>query len=204
MPTPINPPRLPVLGRPGAQAPAGPAPSPEQAQWDRLMSHSTGRGRAARAESELYLGPDAISNDTNQLFQLMVGSPMFQNMMRGLVQSGSQMNTGFQSALGRTGLSSSGVGAAASGLAKSATGNAIAGARGDLFAQALQTALQALQSRMQMAPTFMEERRAGPSFLEQIAGPAGAGLSMIPGVGTAATAARTAGRVASAAGRRGR
>lgn len=168
------------------------------------MANSTGRGRAARAESEMYLGPEAISNDTNALFQLMVGSPMFQNMMRGLVQSGSQMNTGFQSALGRTGLSSSGVGAAASGLAKSATGNAIAGARGDLFAQALQTALQALQSRMQMAPTFMEERRAGPSFLEQIGGGLGAGLSAIPGAGTAATVARTAGRAASAASRRGR
>jgi hypothetical protein len=164
--------------------------SPEQAQWDLLMSHSTGRGRAARAESELYLGPDAISNDTNRLFQLMVGSPMFQNMMRGLIQSGSQMNTGFQSALGRTGLSSSGVGAAASGLAKSATGNAIQGARGDMFAQALQTALQALQSRMQMAPTFMGERRAGPSVLEQIGSGIGQIGSAAPGIGQGINAAR--------------
>jgi len=147
------------------------------------MANSTGRGRAARAESEMYLGPEAISNDTNRLFELMVGSPMFQNMMRGLVQSGSQMNTGFQSALGRTGLSSSGVGAAASGLAKSATGNAIAGARGDLFAQALQTALQALQSRMQMAPTFMEERRAGPSVLEQIGGAVRGGAQAVGNFG---------------------
>jgi hypothetical protein len=211
MPRPNNPFRsdLPSLNQRPATlprpqpAPAQAAPSPEQAQWDRLMSHSTGRGRAARAESELYLGPDAISNDTNRLFELMVGSPMFQNMMRGLIQSGSQMNTGFQSALGRTGLSSSGVGAASGALAKSATGNAIQGARGDMFAQALQTALQALQSRMQMAPTFMEERRAGPSFMEGIGGQLlGGAASAIPGAGTAATVARGAGRAASAASRR--
>ncbi len=146
------------------QAPAA------RSEWDTLMSRVAPRGRAARAESEIYLGPEAIANDTNRLFELMMGSPMFQSMLRGIMQSGSQMQTGFQSALGRTGLSGSGVGAAASGLAKSATGNAISGARGDMFAQALQTALQALQSRMQMAPTFMEERRAGPSVLEQIGG----------------------------------
>lgn len=154
------------------------------------MSNSTGRGRAARAESEMYLGPLAISNDTNQLFSLMSSSPMFQNMLRQIMQQGSQMNTGFQSALGRTGLSSSGVGAAAGNLARSATGNAMIGARGELFSQALQTALQALSQRMQMAPTFMEERRAGPSVLEQIGGVARGAIGAVPGVRDAYNAVR--------------
>lgn len=165
------------------------------------MSNSTGRGRAARAESEMYLGPLAIANDTNQLFTLMQNSPMFQNMLRSIMQRGSQMNTGFQSALGRTGLSSSGVGAAVSGLANSATSNAVSGARGEMFSQALQTALQALSERMQMAPTFQEARRAAPSFGESLMGgmgPIGAVASMVPGpvgtVGRAATAASRAAR----------
>ena len=175
MPIPNTPtgPRLGALGRPSQPAPQAP-----QSEWDRIMANSTGRGRAARAESEMYLGPLAISNDTNQLFTLLAGSPMFQNMMRSIMQQGSQLNTGMQSSLGRTGLSSSGVGAATGGLARSATGNAISGARGELFGQALQTALQALQARMQMAPQFMEERRAAPTILEQAVGMAG---GVIPG-----------------------
>lgn len=138
--------------------PATPVPAGTQ-EWERQMGNVAPRSRAGRAESEIYLGPQAIANDTNELFRLLSSSPAFAQMLQSITQQGSQMNTGFQSALGRTGLSSTGIGAAAGGLAKSATSNAMTGARGELFSQALNTALQALSERLAQAQGLSESRR---------------------------------------------
>lgn len=163
---------------------------PASQEWERQMRNVAPRSRAGRAESEIYLGPQAIANDTNELFRLLASSPMFANILRGISQQGSQLNTGIQSAIGRTGLAGSGIGAATSGLASSVTGNAMAGAQGDLFRQALETALQALTSRLQMAPTLSESRRAGPSVLESIGSGIGRVGGALPGAGTVINAIR--------------
>jgi len=95
----------------------------------------------ARALS-LTVDPGLTSGITQNLFRMLSQSPAFQDILRGITQQGSRRETNIQSGLGRTGLSASGVGGVTSGLAKSATANQISGARGDLFSQALQTALQ--------------------------------------------------------------
>lgn len=97
------------------------------------------------------LGPQAITDTTQQLFQLMQSSPAFAAMLKSIMGQGQQFNTGVQSALGRTGLSGTGVGAVTGALANSATSNALTQARGQLFSDALQTALQSLMARGDLA-----------------------------------------------------
>lgn len=99
----------------------------------------------ARAQS-ITVDPALTSSITQGLFRMLSQSPAFQNILRGITQQGSRRGTAIQSGLGRTGLSASGVGGVQSGLAESATANQISGARGDLFSQALMTALQQMQN----------------------------------------------------------
>ena len=99
----------------------------------------------ARAQS-LTVDPALTSSITKGLFRMLSQSPAFQNILRGITQQGARRGTAIQSGLGRTGLSASGVGGVQSGLAGSATANQISGARGDLFSQALMTALQQMQN----------------------------------------------------------
>ena len=99
----------------------------------------------ARAQS-LTVDPALTTAITKGLFRMLSQSPAFQNILRGITQQGARRGTAIQSGLGRTGLSASGVGGVQSGLAGSATANQISGARGDLFSQALMTALQQMQN----------------------------------------------------------
>ena len=127
----------------------------------------------ARALS-LTVDPALTSSITQGLFRMLSSSPAFQNILRGITQQGARRGTAIQSGLGRTGLSASGVGGVQSGLAESATGTQISGARGDLFSQALMTALQQMQGIPEVLRTLLgqQEAEAGrpKTFTEKLTG----------------------------------
>ena len=109
----------------------------------------------------LSVDPALTSSITKGLFRLLSSSPAFQNILRGITQQGARRGTAIQSGLGRTGLSASGVGGVTSGLAESATANQISGARGDLFSQALMTALQQMQGIPDALRATLQEGQGG-------------------------------------------
>ena len=116
----------------------------------------------ARALS-ITADPALTSGITQGLFRMLSQSPAFQDILRGITQQGSRRGTAIQSGLGRTGLSASGVGGVQSGLAESATGTQISGARGDLFSQALMTALQQMGGIPEALQVIFQQQQAkGP------------------------------------------
>jgi len=108
-------------------------------------------GRAHGGLSEAY-GPEALAGQVQQMFQLLSSSPAFASLLRNVQGTASNAQTAIASNLGRTGLSGSGVGAATAGLASQLPATATAQARGDLFGQAMQAALQNLGQRLQALP----------------------------------------------------
>lgn len=134
---------------------------------------ATGAAGKALAQGNALIGPDAFAGQTEELYARLAGSPMFQAILKGAAQNASQANTGIQSALGRTGLSQSGIGAAVGGLGSSLQGNAINQAQGDLFSQAQQITLQSLLARLGITPELIQLGRRGPSVGQQLLGAVG-------------------------------
>ena len=128
----------------GLVTPPPPPPPDPRAGFENAFK---GSAKAAEEQGRYFLRPEAVANETNQLYKLMASSPAFASMLQGIMGQGSQFNTAFQGNLARTGLSGTGVGAISGGLAKGVTGNQIGQARGQLFSEALNTAIQNLTER---------------------------------------------------------
>ena len=94
-------------------------------------------------------GPGALTQNYNQIFDQMQASPGFQNTLKGINASAAGFGSNAARALGRTGASTSGIGALAGAAAQSAGGFGRAQARGGLSNAALQAAQQNLANQMQ-------------------------------------------------------
>lgn len=97
-------------------------------------------------------GPQATAQNFQQLYSLLASSPMFANLLRSSIGAGQQAQTGIQSALGRTGLSQTGVGGLMGGLAGQLPAQGALQARAGLFQQALPMTLQGQQLIAQLLP----------------------------------------------------
>jgi hypothetical protein len=114
-------------------------------------------------------GPQQQAMDTQRLYSMLMGSPAFQSMLQNYSLQGNQLGANLTAGLARRGLTGTGVGTVAQGMGQSAAGFAQTGARGDLWQQAMQMALQSLMSRMGAA-TDLYRTSQQPSFLERAFG----------------------------------
>src|SRR5678815_309266 len=89
-------------------------------------------------------GPGALSGDTTQLFQFLLRSPQFQNMLNQNAIQGQQFQRDLSQGLAQRGLSTSGIGTIANAAGQSAVSSGALGLRGDLFNQAGSLAQQNL------------------------------------------------------------
>jgi len=151
------------MPRPGSQGP----PINSYGIPDTGATAGGGRGAKAAGEMQAFFGPERLATDTLNLYKYLAGNPMFAQILKGAGQAGQTANTGIQSALGRTGLSSSGIGAVTGGLGQSLAANNMNQARAGLFNDAQQQALQLLMGRLGNFPGLAEGYRGGGSFWDQ-------------------------------------
>jgi len=86
---------------------------------------------------DILTNPARISGLTQELFGQMASSPAFAETLRQLAGMQGGLNTAIQSGLGRTGLSSSGIGGVVSGLSRTGAQSALGQARAQLLREAL-------------------------------------------------------------------
>jgi hypothetical protein len=94
-------------------------------------------------------GPDVLNQNWNLIYGAMEKSPYFQNTLRGINASAAGFGANAARNLGRTGASTSGVGALAGAAAQSAGGFGRAQARGGLSSAALQAAQGNLANQLE-------------------------------------------------------
>lgn len=92
-------------------------------------------------------GPDALSGETQQLYQLLLNSPAFSQMMNQAAMQGSNVANQTQANLARAGLGSTPYGGFLNAAGQGYGGTLQRGAKADLFMQALRQAFEGLQSR---------------------------------------------------------
>ena len=126
-------------------------------------------------------GPSALSADTLKLFQFLLQSPEFQNILGQNALAGQQFSTNLAQGLGQRGLSTSGIGTIANAAGQSATAFNEGALRGGLFGQAQGNALQMLLAKLQAYANFQTAKANQPSTFEKIAGGVlGAGAMALP------------------------
>jgi len=110
-------------------------------------------GSEARRAGEVItaegLGAGSLSPEIMQLFQQFMSSPAGQAALTGANQLGNQVNSATATSLGRSGLSTTGVGGVRLGLAAGAGAQAKQGARAGFFGQAVGAAASERQNRLQ-------------------------------------------------------
>lgn len=134
-------------------------------------------------------GPQAIGKDTNELFALLSNSPMFQAMMQSAGMRGQATGAAANRRMARAGVAGgggvSGVGAWMQAAGRQAGANAQIGARGDIYGQALQAAMQNMEGRMGLWGKSQLMQQASPTWGQQVGGSllgaAGAGLAAYAG-----------------------
>jgi len=106
-----------------------------------------GRMSKLRKQLEQLFSTESIGGETNRLFDLFKGSPMYSGLrsqaMTGATSLANRLNTSFY----RRGLGTSGIAAVAEPLARSSYQQTFANIDADMFREALQTALANLRSR---------------------------------------------------------
>jgi hypothetical protein len=136
------------------------------------------------AELERLFGTQAIAGETQQLFQLLQSSPMFQNMINQSSIAGTKLANRSQAQQARAGLSGSGFGQFLQQAGKGLSGNLQRQGQAQLFQQALRSALQNIQQRQGIFAQSRLQQQGTPSFLGTIGGGllnAGSGLLSTPG-----------------------
>lgn len=110
-------------------------------------------GTEARRAGEVItaegLGAGSLSPEIMQLFQQFMASPAGQAAMQGANQLGNQVQSQTAASLGRSGLSTTGVGGVRSGLAAGAGQNAALQAQAGFFGQAVGAAQGERSNRLQ-------------------------------------------------------
>jgi hypothetical protein len=109
-------------------------------------------------------GPQAISADTNELFNMLRNSPMFSQIMSSMGIQGNQLGNAIKSRVAASGAGGSPVGAFAA-AAGSGYSNALQrGAQGQLFEQALRAAMESLQQRAGIWSGSQMQQQSQPTF----------------------------------------
>lgn len=111
-------------------------------------------------------GGQALSSQTNQLFNMLQGSPQFTGMMQGASQLGNQMQSRLAQNVGQSGLG----GTPMAGMMKAAGmgygGQLRLQGQQQLFMQALQQAMQ----QQGMQATMFNQQQQIPNFWSQVGG----------------------------------
>lgn len=105
--------------------------------------------RAREAITAEGFGADTLSPEIMQLFQQFMASPAGQAALTGANQLGNQVQSQTAASLGRSGLSTSGVGGVRTGLAAGAGSQAGLQAKAGFFGQAVGAASADRQNRLQ-------------------------------------------------------
>lgn len=133
-------------------------------------------------------GPDAINEETTQLFNMLVTSPYGQNLVRQASLAGGRISQGISQRLTAAGLAGggaeTGVGSFAAAAGQEAGGLLQSQARSGLYSQALETAVQSIRDRMSAYTDSQRVEQGRPSVLSQIggaiSGAAGVALANLP------------------------
>lgn len=88
------------------------------------------------------LDPNALSGETNSLFDMLRASPMYSGLRNSAMQNSASLANNLNASFARRGLSNSGIAAVAEPLARSSYQNTFAGIDADLFTKALGMARQ--------------------------------------------------------------
>lgn len=115
-------------------------------------------------------GPGVAAGDTQRLFQLLMGSPAFQSMMQNISLQGNQISQNLNAGLAQRGLTGTGVGTIASSLGSAVPGFMQTQAKGQLFSDAMSSAMQNLLARLGSYTQLEQQRRSQPSTFGRIAG----------------------------------
>lgn len=143
------------------QIPRGPVVPPGRYSDPRFHGKTGKPIRRGLQVGETVLGPERVAEDTQKLYQLLSSSPAFASLLQGIMRQGQTAQTGIASALGRTGLSGSGIGATVSGLGQTIGQTGASQARGSLFANALQQAIANLSQQLQAGAQYAQLYGAG-------------------------------------------
>lgn len=130
-------------------------------------------------------GPDAINNDTIELFNKMINSPVGQQKLAAAAQTGASFSNALNQRLAQSGLAgggaTSGVGAFTQAAGTQAGAGLEAGVRGDIYQQALDAALQNISQRLGIYAGSQQIAQQQPSAQQiigsSIAGAAGGALA---------------------------
>jgi hypothetical protein len=128
-------------------------------------------------------GPQQQAFDTQKLYAMLMGSPAFQAMLQNYSLQGNQLGQNLTAGMAKRGMTGTGVGTVMQGMGQSAAGFGQTQARGDLWQQAMQMALQSLMGRMGATTDIYKQQQAQGSFLGNMFGNLlGAGGALIPGL----------------------
>lgn len=130
-----------------------------------------------------YFGPGVLGGNIQQIYQMLLASPAFQNMLNQYGLQGSQLSQNLTAGLAQRGLTGTGVGTVAQNLGNAVPGFMQTQARGDLYGQAFQAALQNLMGRMGSFTSLEEQRRSKPGFLQSALGGLFGAAGMAGGLG---------------------
>lgn len=113
-------------------------------------------------------GPDAISSETNQLYRLLLNSPVFSQIMQGSAMRGTAIANAARGRMAAAGLGGTPMGAWL-GAAGSGYGAAFQrSAQADLFMKALMAAMQGLQGREELWGRSQLMRQGQPTWRRMI------------------------------------
>jgi hypothetical protein len=101
-----------------------------------------------------------MSADTMKLFQMLMQSPAFQQLMTNASLQGNQLSQSLTQGLAQRGLTTSGVGTVAQRMGQSMPGYFQGQAKAGLFNQANQSAMESLMQRLQATTQLEQQRRA--------------------------------------------
>jgi hypothetical protein len=109
-------------------------------------------------------GPQALSADTNALFNMLRNSPMFSQLMNSASIQGNTLGNNIKARVAASGANASPIGAFAA-AAGSGYSNALQrGAQGQLFEQALRAAMESLQQRAGIYAGSQMQQQGQPTF----------------------------------------
>lgn len=109
-------------------------------------------------------GPGALSKDTNALYQMLVNSPAWSQMMNQAAIQGSQTRNQTQANLAQSGLGGTPYGAFLNAAGGGYTGTLQRQGRQQLFADALRAAFEGLQSRQSAYVNSRLQRQEQPTW----------------------------------------
>jgi hypothetical protein len=115
-------------------------------------------------------GPQVLSHDTNQLYQMLSQSPQFASLLGQNAVQGQQFQGNLSSSLAQRGLSTSGIGSIAGAAGQSAIQSGESALRGGLFGQAGSLAQQNLLARLQAYQGFQQAQIGQPSKMQEFSG----------------------------------